>query len=76
MVNQWLGKNNVTATAIKNTPNSLAINIPVAQANKLLGANFVEYKDKVTGEAVIRSLAYSVPKKLAKHIDYVYPVDV
>ena len=49
------------------------IEVPVAQANTLLDADFTVYKNPSTGVTTVRTLAYSLPKSVKPFVDFVYP---
>lgn len=70
---EWLNENNVTATPLSSAGDWLAISVPVAQANTMLGAEFAVYVDQSSGEQLVRTLAYSIPTDLKGHLDLVHP---
>lgn len=71
-VARWLKKNGVKATPGV-TDQWLNIKVPVAQANKLLNAEFTAYTNPDTGVTAVRTLAYSLPESMKPFIDFVYP---
>lgn len=71
-VNAWLKKNNVKATPGA-TNQWLNIELPVAKANEMLGAQFNVFKHSTSGVTAIRTLAYSVPKSVQPHLDFIFP---
>ncbi|KAI0779761.1 family S53 protease-like protein [Fomes fomentarius] len=71
-VAKWLKKNGVKATPGV-TDQWLNIKVPVAQANKLLDAEFTTYTNPDTGVTAVRTLAYSLPESMKPFIDFVYP---
>ncbi|KZT03394.1 family S53 protease-like protein [Laetiporus sulphureus 93-53] len=72
-VTEWLTENSVTATTLSSAGDWLAISVPVAQANTMLGAEFAVYVDQSSGEQLVRTLAYSIPTDLKGHLDLVHP---
>ncbi|RDX50081.1 family S53 protease-like protein [Lentinus brumalis] len=71
-VKAWLKKNGITATPGA-TKQWLNIQVPVAQANEMLGADFTVYENKDTGISAVRTLAYSLPKSVKPFVDFIYP---
>ena len=47
--------------------------IPVDLAEKMLGAKYNIYRHTTSGEEVVRTLSYSLPKELHDHIDVISP---
>jgi tripeptidyl-peptidase-1 len=47
--------------------------IPVNLAEKMLGAKYNIYRHTTSGEEVVRTLSYSLPKELHDHIDVISP---
>ena len=47
--------------------------IPVDLAEKMLGTKYNVYRHTATGEEIVRTLSYSVPKELYEHIDVIAP---
>ena len=71
-VNGWLKKHGISA--IPGATNQwLNIQVPVAQANAMLDADFTVYENKDTGVSAVRTLAYSLPKSVKPFIDFIYP---
>ena len=71
-INAWLKKNDVTATPGA-TNQWLNIELPVAKANAMLGADFNVFTHSATNVTAIRTLAYSVPKSVQPHVDFIFP---
>ncbi|KAH9858512.1 family S53 protease-like protein [Lenzites betulinus] len=72
-VKAWLSKNNVSVAKTSSIGDWMTINVPVSQANVLLGTQFGEYAHEETNTKMIRTLAYSVPASVKDHVDVVYP---
>ena len=49
------------------------IQIPAAQANTLLNANFTTYVHEATNTTHVRTLAYSLPDDVSNHVAFIYP---
>ena len=73
VVNSWLSENGITGTSISSTGGWLMIQVPVNQANDLLGAQFSVFTHPDTKRQAIRTLAYSIPSELVGHLDLVHP---
>ncbi|KAI1796365.1 family S53 protease-like protein [Ganoderma leucocontextum] len=71
-INAWLKKNNVNATPGV-TNQWLNIELPVAKANAMLDADFTVFEHSTTGTTAVRTLAYSVPKSVQPHLDFIFP---
>ena len=72
-VKTWLAKNNVSAQTVSPSGDWLSIQVPVAQANDLLDAQFNEYTHETTGLTALRTMSYSVPESVKGHLDFVHP---
>lgn len=51
----------------------ITLRVSVAQAEKMLGAKYNVYQHGPSGEEVVRTLGYSLPRELHSHIDVVAP---
>ena len=51
----------------------VTLRIPVDLAEKMLGTKYNVYRHTATGEEIVRTLSYSVPKELYEHIDVIAP---
>jgi len=51
----------------------VALRITIEQAERMLNTKYNVYKHKTTGQEVVRTLSYSLPKELHSHIDVVAP---
>ncbi|KAH9839170.1 family S53 protease [Rhodofomes roseus] len=72
-VSQWLSENGLNATTTSPSGQWMAIQLPVSQANDLLGANYSKFTHEVTGVQVVRTLTYSIPPELADHVEVIHP---
>ena len=53
----------------------LRVSIPVRQANALFNANYTEFLSHETSTTLVRTLSYSIPAEVDKHLDYIYPTN-
>ncbi|KAF9522419.1 peptidase S8/S53 domain-containing protein [Crepidotus variabilis] len=51
----------------------ITLRVTVEQAERMLGTKYGVYEHSSSGEAVVRTLSYSLPKELHNHIDVVAP---
>ncbi|THH32196.1 hypothetical protein EUX98_g1969 [Antrodiella citrinella] len=72
-VNQWLSENGLNSTKISPTGDWIAVEVPVSKASELLDASFATFTHVETGDATIRTLAYSIPTDLVGHVELVHP---
>ncbi|KAF8263390.1 subtilisin-like protein [Lactarius quietus] len=76
LVISWLKHYGVPSSSISTTlgGNWLeVVNIPVSQANEMLGASYEIYQHVETNDAVLRTVSYSLPEALHGHIQTVVP---
>lgn len=59
------------ATAINNNGHTISFTTTVGMANKMLDTEFKAYTDG--GKTVLRTMVYSVPDELVKHVDLISP---
>ncbi|KAF9512132.1 hypothetical protein BS47DRAFT_1394555 [Hydnum rufescens UP504] len=72
----WLTEHGIdisTAVSRSAALDWLKVTVPISLAEILVGAKYNVFRNKVTGARVIRTLEYSVPRRLANHIDVVQP---
>jgi hypothetical protein len=67
-VERWLLAKGLEKDAIARTKTSLVIKIDVKKANELFDADFADYEDIKTGQVVPRTLSYSLPHEIKRHI--------
>ncbi|RDX44428.1 subtilisin-like protein [Lentinus brumalis] len=72
-VTEWLKSNGVSSTGASASGDMIHVEVPIAQANALFGANFTMYMHESTNSTMLRTLAYAIPRQLQDHISYVYP---
>jgi tripeptidyl-peptidase I len=75
-VRRWLSEHGVEEDLSKRSPSGdwLTASLTVAQARSLLGdAQFNIYEHRSTGEQLVRTTEYSVPRDVSDHLDLVSP---
>ncbi|THH32184.1 hypothetical protein EUX98_g1978 [Antrodiella citrinella] len=72
-VNQWLSENGLDSTKVSPTGDWISVEVPVSKASELLDASFATFTHVETGDASIRTLAYSIPTDLVGHVELVHP---
>jgi tripeptidyl-peptidase-1 len=53
--------------------NWVTLRVTVAQAERMLNAKYNVYHHRVSSERVVRTMGYSLPRKLHSHVDVVTP---
>ncbi|KAA1473458.1 family S53 protease [Dentipellis sp. KUC8613] len=71
-VKAWLTAHNLSAESVSPAGDWMSLNMTVKQANKLLAADYCAFADD-SGRQTIRTLSYSIPPSLKKHLDFVHP---
>ena len=69
----WLESEGVPNSDLLHESDWIHFNITVARAEKMLDTKFAWYRNDINGAVRLRTLGYSVPKKLWKHIDMIQP---
>jgi tripeptidyl-peptidase-1 len=69
----WLTEHNLASDAIQNDGSSLTVQLPVAQAEKMLQTQFHNYKSTATGEVRTLTLAYSLPQSIVDFVETIQP---
>ncbi|KAF4612315.1 hypothetical protein D9613_003707 [Agrocybe pediades] len=74
-VDEWLAFHDINLSSADRTPSGdwISITIPVSQAEALLNTEYHLYEHLSSGEQVIRTLRYSLPRELHAHVDVVAP---
>ncbi|VDB87353.1 unnamed protein product [Peniophora sp. CBMAI 1063] len=72
-VQKWLSENGLESTQASPAGDWITITTTVKQANALLDADFSTFSNSQTGDAVIRTLSYSIPASLKEHVELVHP---
>ncbi|KAF7983704.1 hypothetical protein HWV62_19635 [Athelia sp. TMB] len=69
LVHAWLEHHEVdTSAALRTGANDwITIRVTVAQAERMLGTNYNVYRHSISGEDVIRTMRYSLPRTLEGH---------
>ena len=72
-VTAWLAEHNVTATPLTPAGDWVSFSVPVSKANEMFDADYAVYTHAESGKITMRTLSYSVPSDLTKHLKVVYP---
>jgi len=75
-VNSWLESHSIdplNSVYRSGSGDWVTLRIPVDLAEKMLGTKYNVYRHTATGEEIVRTLSYSVPKELYEHIDVIAP---
>ena len=75
-VTSWLKYSGIPSSSISTlqTGNWLTvINVPVYQANKLLGASYQHYRHTETNDTILRTMSYALPEALQDLVQTVAP---
>ncbi|KAF9269853.1 family S53 protease [Marasmius fiardii PR-910] len=73
-VTKWLSDNkiaNVNPSGV--FEDWLTFQVPASKAGSLLNANFETFRHDESGEEIVRTLEYSIPKDLLPHVALVHP---
>lgn len=73
VITDWLSKTNIKVNVISPSGDMLRVNVSVQTANALLAANYTEFKDQTTDQTIVRTLSYSLPVEVQKHLQFIYP---
>ncbi|EJD06097.1 subtilisin-like protein [Fomitiporia mediterranea MF3/22] len=75
-VHAWLTAHGIDTTA-ETSRNSagdwISVRLPLERVEKMLHAKYSIYQHTQTGERIVRTLAYSLPRGLHDHVDLVQP---
>ena len=75
-VNSWLEFHDIdplNSVRRSGSGDWVTLRIPVDLAEKMLSAKYNIYRHTTSGEEVVRTLSYSIPKELHDHIDVISP---
>ncbi|THU92986.1 subtilisin-like protein [Dendrothele bispora CBS 962.96] len=73
-VNDWLMYHGISEPESTTSAGEwVTIRVTVEQAEKMLGAKYGVYRHDKSGDTVLRTVSYSLPKELHSHIDVVAP---
>ncbi|KAK7033671.1 hypothetical protein VNI00_012671 [Paramarasmius palmivorus] len=71
-VRDWLQFNNLPVET-QGSGEWITIRLPIADAERMLNAKYAVYTHEKSGDQVLRTLSYSLPRELAGHVDVVSP---
>jgi tripeptidyl-peptidase-1 len=74
-VNAWLSHHGIAkdASQYSDAGDWVTLNLSVEQAERMLGAKYEVYAHADSGESVVRTMGYSLPRSLHGHIEVVTP---
>ncbi|KAI0823279.1 peptidase S8/S53 domain-containing protein [Trametes gibbosa] len=72
-VADWLNNHGITPMTTSPAGDMLKIQIPLAKANDIFGANFSGYVHQATDTPMWRTLTYAVDDSVTDHLAFVYP---
>ncbi|GJJ11172.1 hypothetical protein Clacol_005404 [Clathrus columnatus] len=74
-VDEWLKENDIDISAYQRSEAGdwLYVNVPLWKAEIMLQTKYHVFQHEETGESIIRTLSWSLPKYLEEHIDVVAP---
>ncbi|TFK39451.1 peptidase S8/S53 domain-containing protein [Crucibulum laeve] len=75
-VESWFEHHRISTSDIAHRTGAgdfVTLRISVAQAERMLGTKYNVYHHPVSGQRVVRTLSYSLPRELHSHIDVVSP---
>ncbi|KAF2800034.1 subtilisin-like protein [Melanomma pulvis-pyrius CBS 109.77] len=70
---QWLSQHGISSVRDEGALHTLAFDLPVADAEKLLNTKYYVYEHDESGDAHVACDSYSVPEHITKHINIVTP---
>ena len=76
LVSAWLEDNGIRSSSISRTHGGTWISVfhlRVTEASELLGASYQLYRNMKTNETIIRTVGYSLPEVLHRHVQTVIP---
>ena len=76
LISAWLVHHGIQSSSISTTHGGAWLtltNVLVTQANQLLGASYQLYRHSNTNETILRTVSYSLPSVLHRHIQTVAP---
>ncbi|KAJ7700742.1 subtilisin-like protein [Mycena rosella] len=72
-VTQWLSANAIESSTLTPAGDWISFSVPVSKANQMLKADFSVFTHVNSGKQSIRTLEYSLPAGLSRHIHLVAP---
>jgi tripeptidyl-peptidase-1 len=72
-VAQWLSDNGVESKTLTPAGDWISFTVPVGKANQMLRADFSVFTHLNSGKESIRTLEYSLPEGLNRHINLIAP---
>lgn len=75
-VQSWMSLHGLNAHSMSPAGDWISLEMTVKQANKMLAANFSTFLHDASGSKVLRTMSYSVPASVQRHIAFVHPTVV
>ncbi|KAF8998513.1 peptidase S8/S53 domain-containing protein [Cyathus striatus] len=75
-VESWLSFHGIDSSDIAHRAGGgdwITLHVSVAQAERMLGTNYNVYRHPKSGQQVVRTLGYSLPRELHSHVNVVAP---
>ncbi|KAJ7310580.1 Pro-kumamolisin, activation domain-containing protein, partial [Mycena albidolilacea] len=72
-VAQWLSDNDVESKTLTPAGDWISFTVPVGKANQMLRADFSVFTHLNSGKEAIRTLEYSLPEGLNRHVNLIAP---
>ncbi|KAF5333533.1 hypothetical protein D9611_002703 [Ephemerocybe angulata] len=74
-VNNWLSSHGLQETDLVRSPAKdwVTIRVPVAFAEKMLDTKYNVWKHTASGDTLVRTTSWSLPKELHQHVDVIQP---
>ena len=75
-IESWLACHKIDRTSVGRVGVGgewVTVRLSVAEAERMLGAKYHIFHNSASGQRVVRTLAYSLPRELHQHIDVVAP---
>jgi tripeptidyl-peptidase-1 len=75
LISAWLRYHGIRSSSVSTTHGGwlTVTDVPVSQANQLLGASYQLYRNTKTNDTIIRTVGYALPAVLHTHIQTVAP---
>ncbi|KAJ6515255.1 tripeptidyl peptidase A [Mycena sanguinolenta] len=74
-VNEWLSSHGIQEEDISRSPAGdwLAIRVPVWLVEKMLDTKYHIWKHATSGDSIVRTTSYSLPKNILDHVELIQP---
>lgn len=74
-VTDWLNAHGISGHRVKQSQslNWIHADVSIAEAEKLLGTRYYQFKHAISGQSHVACEEYSLPKDLQEHVDFITP---